>query len=87
MAIETGLSSLNFRALALICRRRSSLPRPIQCQSARRRRLRKAGTNHEQRRFNGMSTNEKTTDLPSNAVKDPDDWSTGDETMTGAQAS
>ena len=22
-----------------------------------------------------------------NAVKDPDDWSTGDETMTGAQAS
>jgi hypothetical protein len=24
---------------------------------------------------------------PSNAVKDPDDWATGDETMTGAQAS
>jgi hypothetical protein len=23
----------------------------------------------------------------SNAVKDPDDWATGDETMTGAQAS
>lgn len=25
--------------------------------------------------------------LPSNAVKDPDDWTTGGETMTGAQAS
>ncbi len=24
---------------------------------------------------------------PSNQVKDPDDWVTGDETMTGAQAS
>lgn len=24
---------------------------------------------------------------PSNTVKDPDDWTTGDETMTGAQAS
>ena len=24
---------------------------------------------------------------PSNAVKDPDEWTTGDETMTGAQAS
>ena len=23
----------------------------------------------------------------SNAIKDPDDWTTGDETMTGAQAS
>jgi hypothetical protein len=26
-------------------------------------------------------------DLPSNTVKDPDDWTTGGETMTGAQAS
>jgi hypothetical protein len=26
-------------------------------------------------------------DLPSNTVKNPDDWTTGDETMTGAQAS
>jgi hypothetical protein len=26
-------------------------------------------------------------DLPSNTVKDPDDWTTGAETMTGAQAS
>ena len=26
-------------------------------------------------------------DQPSNTVKDPDDWTTGDETMTGAQAS
>jgi hypothetical protein len=25
--------------------------------------------------------------LPSNAEKDPDDWVTGDESMTGAQAS
>ena len=25
--------------------------------------------------------------VPSNTVKDPDDWTTGDETMTGAQAS
>ena len=39
----------------------------------------------------GMSTNPKTDlddeNLPSNAVKDPDDWTTGDERMTGAQAS
>lgn len=36
-----------------------------------------------------MSTSTKTIppDLPSNAVKDPDDWTTGDETMTGAQTS
>ena len=36
-----------------------------------------------------MSTNPKTPDddAPSNAVKDPHDWTTGDETMTGAQAS
>ncbi len=36
-----------------------------------------------------MSTNPKTPDddLPSNTVKDPDNWTTGDETMTGAQAS
>ena len=36
-----------------------------------------------------MSTNPKTPDAatPSNTVKDPDDWTTGDETMTGAQAS
>jgi DUF3072 family protein len=27
------------------------------------------------------------TDQASNTVKDPDDWTTGDETMTGAQAS
>ncbi len=37
----------------------------------------------------GMNENPKTpdTDAPSNTVKDPDDWTTGDETMTGAQAS
>ncbi len=36
-----------------------------------------------------MSTNPKTdhSDQPSNTVKDPDDWTTGDEKMTGAQAS
>ncbi len=37
-----------------------------------------------------MSTNSKTPadpDLPSNAEKNPDDWVTGDERMTGAQAS
>ena len=40
-----------------------------------------------------MSTNQKKTDpvteqdLPSNTVKDPDTWATGEETMTGAQAS
>jgi hypothetical protein len=26
-------------------------------------------------------------DAPGNAAKDPDDWTTGDEAMTGAQAS
>ncbi|MBO1074150.1 DUF3072 domain-containing protein [Roseomonas marmotae] len=26
-------------------------------------------------------------DTPGNTVKDPDNWTTGDETMTGAQAS
>jgi hypothetical protein len=36
-----------------------------------------------------MSTNQNATGeaQPSNAVKDPDEWTTGDETMTGAQAS
>ena len=37
-----------------------------------------------------MSTNPKnppSDDTPSNTVKDPDNWTTGDETMTGAQAS
>ncbi len=36
-----------------------------------------------------MSTNPKTPtdDTPSNTVKDPDTWTTGEETMTGAQAS
>jgi uncharacterized damage-inducible protein DinB len=36
-----------------------------------------------------MSTNPKTTpsDRASNLEKDPDDWTTGDEPMTGAQAS
>jgi len=36
-----------------------------------------------------MSTNPKATEtsLPSNTVKDPDQWTTGDESMTGAQAS
>ena len=43
-----------------------------------------------------MSSNPKTDvksdpsgaqDLPSNTVKNPDNWTTGEETMTGAQAS
>ena len=43
-----------------------------------------------------MSTQQKTDpknspadeqELPSNTVKDPDTWATGEETMTGAQAS
>ena len=36
-----------------------------------------------------MSINPKThpPEGPSNTVKDPDDWVTGDEKMTGAQAS
>ena len=43
-----------------------------------------------------MSTDPKTSpksapsaaqDAPSNTVKNPDDWTTGEETMTGAQAS
>ena len=37
-----------------------------------------------------MSDNPKNpsdTDIPSNTEKDPDDWTTGDESMTGAQAS
>ncbi|MBV9785595.1 MAG: DUF3072 domain-containing protein [Acidisphaera sp.] len=37
-----------------------------------------------------MSTNPKVPidpDKPSNLEKDPDDWTTGDEPMTGAQAS
>jgi hypothetical protein len=35
-----------------------------------------------------MTTQPKTTTaLPSNTAKNPDDWTTGDETMTGAQAS
>ena len=37
-----------------------------------------------------MSKNPKTQSpdaTPSNTVKDPDNWTTGDETMTGAQAS
>jgi putative SOS response-associated peptidase YedK len=42
-----------------------------------------ARTKPEQRRFEGMSTDE----TPSNVIKAPDDWTTGDETMTGAQAS
>ena len=34
-----------------------------------------------------MSTTKTPNDPPSNAVKDPEDWATGEETMTGAQAS
>ncbi len=36
-----------------------------------------------------MSTDQKSADAahPSNVEKQPDDWTTGDESMTGAQAS
>ena len=34
-----------------------------------------------------MSTPQDQTDTASNAQKDPDDWTTGDEAMTGAQRS
>jgi hypothetical protein len=34
-----------------------------------------------------MSTENPKTHPSSNAQKDPDDWTTGDEPMTGAQAS
>ena len=34
-----------------------------------------------------MSTTNTTHTPPDNTEKDPDDWTTGDETMTGAQAS
>lgn len=33
------------------------------------------------------ATDDPKTDAPGNAAKDPDDWITGDEPMTGAQAS
>ena len=33
------------------------------------------------------NTNKAATDPGSNTIKDPDDWTTGDEPMTGAQAS
>ncbi|MEO5995321.1 MAG: DUF3072 domain-containing protein [Chitinophagaceae bacterium] len=36
---------------------------------------------------NTDNTESTTTGPGSNAVKDPDDWTTGDEPMTGAQAS
>lgn len=34
-----------------------------------------------------MTTNPKSDSAPSNTAKDPDEWTTGDESMTGAQAS
>jgi hypothetical protein len=34
-----------------------------------------------------MAKQQKDEDLPSNTQKDPDEWVTGDESMTGAQAS
>src|SRR5689334_11707194 len=47
------------------------------------------GTNREHARFSAMSTSAKSQDhsVPSNTAKDPDSWTTGGETMTGAQAS
>ena len=34
-----------------------------------------------------MTASNKNDELPGNPVKDPDDWVTGDEQMTGPQAS
>jgi DUF3072 family protein len=34
-----------------------------------------------------MAKQQNDQDLPSNTEKDPDEWVTGDESMTGAQAS
>ena len=34
-----------------------------------------------------MTSSQPKVDAPSNAEKNPDDWTTGDEPMTGAQAS
>ena len=34
-----------------------------------------------------MSDQKRNPELPNNTQKDPDEWVTGDETMTGAQAS
>jgi hypothetical protein len=48
-----------------------------------------AGTKHDQPRWGGMSIDPKSnagSPAPSNTEKD-DDWTTGAETMTGAQAS
>ena len=46
------------------------------------------GTKAVRERSGRMSDNSKTNPTPpSNATKDPDQWTTGDETMTGAQAS
>jgi hypothetical protein len=44
------------------------------------------GTNRDRPRYAIMNTNPKTI-APSNTEKDPDNWVTGSETMTGAQAS
>jgi hypothetical protein len=48
------------------------------------------GTKRDQLRSLGMNTDSKTNSapsVPSNTEKDPDDWTTGNESMTGAQAS
>jgi hypothetical protein len=49
--------------------------------------MRWRGTKREQIRWAAMTKQPVRDDVASNAVKDPDDWTTGDETMTGAQAS
>ena len=45
------------------------------------------GTDPVQARFAAMSQKNPPEPLPSNAEKDPHEWTTGGETMTGAQAS
>ncbi|MEO3406004.1 DUF3072 domain-containing protein [Mucilaginibacter sp. CAU 1740] len=42
---------------------------------------------HEEKLFRGDENLSNHTDKGSNTIKDPDDWTTGDEKMTGAQES
>jgi Protein of unknown function (DUF3072) len=50
----------------------------------------RAGTNSAQRRCTTMNTKPKSDinpGVPANTEKHPDEWTTGEESMTGAQAS
>ena len=45
------------------------------------------GKNNYMNQTNNRQNNERSGRLLSNTIKDPDDWKTGDEEMTGAQRS